>query len=156
MVSHGIDGLCAANCLKFRLTQRVPNMMKHVCVAARIGEGKAPGEGNSSFYCQDEQRGVAWRAEQVPSASCLDATPQRDEKRTDSTRFSHTSTVASPQAGPLLQAAVRRRFWLQPFGLARVLAHNIVASHLLRMTKSRVLLRVLSQNRDSASRVSPC
>jgi len=22
-------------------------MMKHVCVAARIGEGKAPGEGNS-------------------------------------------------------------------------------------------------------------
>src|SRR5476649_1801509 len=26
---------------------RVPNMMKHVCVAARIGDGKAPGEGNS-------------------------------------------------------------------------------------------------------------
>jgi len=93
-------------------------MMKHVCVTARIGDGKAPGEGNS----QDEQRGVAWRAEQVPSASCLDATPQRGEKRTESTRFSHTSAVASPQAGPLLHAAVRRRFWLQPFGLARVLA----------------------------------
>jgi len=57
--------------------------MKRVCVAARIGEGKAPGEGNSR-YCQDEQRG-------------------------------------------------HRRFWLQPFGLARVLAHNFVASHLLRM-----------------------
>src|SRR3977135_2996717 len=26
---------------------RVPNMMKRVCVAARIGDGKAPGEGNS-------------------------------------------------------------------------------------------------------------
>jgi hypothetical protein len=39
-------------------------------------------------------------------------------------------------------------------GLARVLAHGIVASHLLRMTKLRVLLRALSQNRDSASRVS--
>jgi len=30
----------------------------------------------------------------------LDATPQRDRKRTESTRFTHTSTVASPQAGP--------------------------------------------------------
>ena len=45
---------------------------------------------------------------------------------------------------------------MQPFGLARVLAQHIVASHLLRMTKLRVLLRVLSQNRDSASRVSSC
>jgi hypothetical protein len=184
-----------------RTVPRAPNMMKHACVAARIGDGKAPGEGNSSFYCQDEQRGVAWRAEQVPSAVCLDATPQGDRKRTESTRFSHPSAVASPQAGAseggrgfplgsdpgdaqrdqhvrahdrlhgripvkrgpcsalrrsLLHAAVRRRFWLQPFGLARVLAQHIVASHLLRITKSRVLLRVLSQNRDSASRVSSC
>src|SRR5215203_5042765 len=74
------------------------------------------------MYSLDEQRGVAWRAEQVPSVVCLDATPQRDEKRTESARLTHTSTVASPQAGPLLRAAVRRRFWLQPFGLARVLA----------------------------------
>src|SRR5476651_756082 len=92
----------------------------------------------------------------------------------------------------------QRRFRLQPFGLARVLAcsprltakgscswggdggrmaqlqsgfygtvpangpaanesrRHIVASHLLRMTKRRDLLRVLSQNRDSASRVSLC
>jgi len=64
----------------------------------------------------------------------LDATPQRDRKRTESTRFTHTSTVASPQVGPLLRAAVRRRFWLQPFGLARVLAHGGVESPLLRMT----------------------
>src|SRR5258706_12066025 len=91
-----------------------------------------------------------------------------------------------------------RRFWLQPFGLARVLAcspwlsakgfccwggdgglmaqflsggygtvpangpaanesrRHVVASHLLRMTKRHALLRVLSQNRDSASRVSSC
>src|SRR4051812_37948820 len=98
--------------------------MKRVCVAARIGEGKAPGAGNSYSYCQDEQRSVAWRAEQVPSVACLDATPQRDEMRTQSTRFTHTSTVTSPPAGPLLHAAVRRRFWLQPFGLARVFAHS--------------------------------
>jgi len=26
---------------------RVSNTLKHACVAARIGEGKAPGEGNS-------------------------------------------------------------------------------------------------------------
>ena len=82
-------------------------MMKHACVAARIGDGKAPGEGNSSFYCQDEQRG-------------------------------------------------QRRFWLQPFGLARVLAHGVVESPLLRMTKLQDFLLALSQNRDSASRVSLC
>ena len=33
---------------------------------------------------------------------------------------------------------------------------HFVASHLLRMIKPRALLRVLSQNRDSASRVSSC
>ena len=44
-------------------------------------------------------------------------------KRTEVHRvLMHTYAVASPQAGPLLHAAVRRRFWLQPFGLARVLA----------------------------------
>ena len=65
-------------------------------------------------YWQVEQRCVAWRAEQVPSAVCLDATPERDTRRTESTRLSRTCTVASPQAGPLLHAAVRRRFWPQP------------------------------------------
>ena len=142
--------------------------------------------------------GVACRAEQVPSASCLDATPQRDEKRTESTRFTHTSTVTSPQAGPLFHAAVRRRFWLQPFGLARVLAcssrlsakgfcpwggdgdrmahmysgvygtvpangpaanesrRHVVKSPLLRMTKPQAFRLALSENRDSASRVSLC
>ena len=80
-------------------------MIKHVCVAARIGEGKAPGAGNSYSYCQDEQR-------------------------------SH------------------RRFWLQPFGLARVFAHGVVKSPLLTMTKPRAFRLALSENRDSASRVS--
>ncbi len=216
--------------------------MKHVCVAARIGEGKAPGEGNSHSYCRDEQRSVAWRAEQVPSVVCLDATLQRDEKRTESTRSTHTSAVASPSMGrvggrkrdplgsdpadahgigdmrprsatrshphrwgpcsalrrSLLRAAVRRRFWLQPFGLARVFAcssrisakgfclwggdgsraahrdhgshvtvpangpaanesrRRVVESPLLRMTKPQDFRLALSENRDSASRVSLC
>src|ERR1700704_1340875 len=50
----------------------------------------------------------------------------------------------------------QRRFWLQPFGLARVLAHGVVESPLLRMTKPQAFLLALSQNRDSASRVSLC
>ena len=54
-----------------------------------------------------EERCVAWRAEQVPSALCLDATPERDTRCTDYTRFVRTSTVASPQAGPLRHATVR-------------------------------------------------
>src|SRR3981189_1474832 len=92
----------------------------------------------------------------------------------------------------------QRRFWLQPFGLARVLAcssrisakgfclwggdgsraahritgsyvtvpangpaanesrRRVVESPLLRMTKPQDFLLALSQNRDSASRVSLC
>src|SRR6185436_2272844 len=50
----------------------------------------------------------------------------------------------------------QRRFWLQPFGLARILAHGVVESPLLRMTKPQDFLLALSQNRDSASRVSSC
>jgi hypothetical protein len=41
-------------------------------------------------------------------------------------------------------------------GLARVLAHGIVESPLLRMTKPQAFLRALSQNRASASRISLC
>jgi hypothetical protein len=75
--------------------------MKRVCVAARIGDGKAPGAGNIQ-------------------------------------NIHKTSNAASADSG------------CNPKGLARVLAQHIVASHLLRMTKPRALLRVLSQNRDSA------
>ena len=82
----------------------MPNLIKHTCVAARIGDDKAPGAGNS-------------------------------------TSIAKTSNAVSADSG------------CNPKGLARVLAHNFVASHLLRMTKQHVLLRVLSQNRDSASRV---
>jgi hypothetical protein len=81
--------------------------MKHVCVAARIGDGEALDAGNIQNIGQ-------------------------------------SSNAASADPG------------CNPKGLARVLAHGIVASHLLRMTKPRVLLRALSQNRDSASRVSLC
>ena len=38
---------------------RVPNTMKHVCVAARIGEGKAPGEGNSHSIAKTSNAAIA-------------------------------------------------------------------------------------------------
>jgi len=81
--------------------------MKHVCVAARIGDGEALDAGNIET-------------------------------------IGKSSNAASADSG------------CNPKGLARVLAHGIVASHWLRMTKRRVLLRALSQNRASASRVSLC
>jgi hypothetical protein len=81
--------------------------MKHVCIVARIGDGKALDAGNS--------RSIA-----------------------------KSSNAASAYSG------------CNPYGLARVLAHGIVESPLLRMTKQRAFLRALSQNRASASRVSLC
>ena len=38
---------------------RVPNIMKHVCVASRIGEGKAPGEGNSRSIAKTSNAAIA-------------------------------------------------------------------------------------------------
>jgi hypothetical protein len=106
-------------------------------------------------YWQAERQSVPRRAEQVPSASCLDATPQRDGRAPDA-RSSHAPSRSYPASGSLLHVPARRRFWLQPFGLARVLPHGFVASPLLSRSKRRALLRALSQNRASASRVLRC
>ncbi len=84
---------------------RVPNIMKHVCVAARIGEDKAPGEGNSYSIAKTSNAVIA-------DSGC------------------------NPSGG--------HEFW--PMALSK--------SPLLRMTKPRDFLLALSQNRDSASRVS--
>jgi hypothetical protein len=90
-----------------RLESRVPNMMKHVCVAARIGDSKAPGEGNS--------RSIA-----------------------------KTSNADSADSG--CNPSGWHEFW--PMALSK--------GPLLRVTKPRDFLLALSQNRDSASRVSSC
>jgi len=86
---------------------RVPNTMKHVCVAARIGDGKAPGEANTQ---------------------CI----------------GKTSNAAIADSG--CNPSGWHEFW--PMALSK--------SPLLRMTKPRDFLLALSQNRDSASRVSGC
>jgi len=172
--------------------------MKRVCVAARIGEGKAPGEGNSRSIAKTSNaasrggrsRFQALHAWMRPRSATGSAPNPRD---------SRTPPRSHPRKrGPVLHAAVRRRFWLQPFGLARVLAcsprlsangfccwggdggrmahiysgvygtvpasgpaangsrRHVVESPLLRMTKPQDFLLALSQNRDSASRVSLC
>ena len=70
------------------------------------------------------------------------------------------SGAPAPRFGapPILAATPNniRTNTLRIVGLARVLAHGIVESPLLRMTKQRAFLRALSQNRASASRVSLC
>src|SRR4029079_1546596 len=86
---------------------RTPNIMKHVCVAARIGDSKAPGEGNS--------RSIA-----------------------------KTSNADSADSGS--NPSGWHEFW--PMALSK--------GPLLRMTKPQDFLLALSQNRDSASRVSSC
>ena len=76
-------------------------------------------------------------------------TPPRAPSRT---------TLRETEAGAHEQAARQseRPLWLQPFGLARILAHDFVA----RLVNIRDIhcgeLRVLSQNRDSAARGSLC
>ena len=86
---------------------RVPNIVKHVCVAARIGEDKAPGEDNSRSIVK-------------------------------------TSNAAIADSG--CNPSGWHEFW--PMALSK--------GPLLRMTKPKAFLLALSQNRDSASRVSLC
>jgi hypothetical protein len=124
-------------------------MLKHVCVAARIGEGKAPGEDNSRSIVKTSYAAIAdsgcnprGLARVLACSSRLSAKGfcfwGGDGSRVAQTEYGSYGTV--PANGPAANESRR----------------HIVASHLLRMTKRHVLLRVLSQNRDSASRVSPC
>jgi hypothetical protein len=177
---------------------RVRNSIKHVCVAARIGEGKAHGEGNSYSIAKTSNaasRGGPSRFQ----ASCAWMRPRSATRSAPNPRDSLTPPRSHPrQRGPCFALRCAADSGCNPKGLARVLAcssrlsakgfcfwggdgsrvahrdhgshvtvpasgpaanesrRHFVASHLLRMTKSRVLLRVLSQNRDSASRVSLC
>ena len=123
--------------------------MKHVCVAARIGDGKAPGAGNSHSIAKTSNVASADSGCNPKGlARVLACSPRLSAKGFcswggDGGQVAHVHSVgygAVPANGPAANES-RRHF---------------VASHLLRMTKPRVLLRILSQNRDSASRVSFC
>ena len=123
--------------------------MKHVCVAARIGEGKAPGEGNSRSIAKTSNVAIAdsgcnpsgWH-EFWPVAP--------GSRRKDFVVGAETGDVrriCNPGArAPFPQAGLR----LTSHGA------SLSKGPLLRMTKPRDFLLALSQNRDSASRVSLC
>ena len=156
MVSHGIDGLCAANCLKFRLTQRVPNMMKHVCVAARIGEGKAPGEGNSRSIAKTSNaasRGGRSRRQALHAWM----RPRNATRSAPIPRDSRAPPRSHPRKrGPCSSLRCAADSGCNPSGWHEFWPMALSKGPLLRMTKPRDFLLALSQNRDSASRVSLC
>ena len=177
---------------------RAHNMMTHVCVAVRIGDGKAPGEGNSRSIAKTSNaasRGGRSRFQALyawmrPRSATIDAPNSRDSHapaRSHPHRRGPCSTLrCAADSGcnpsgwhefwPVAPGSRRKDFVLGAetggrmaqielgcYGAvpangpaANESRRHIVASHLLRMTKSRILLRVLSQNRDSTSRVSLC
>jgi hypothetical protein len=174
--------------------------MKHVCVAARIGDGEALDAGNSRSIAKSSNaasrggrsRFQAYFAWMRPRSATLGApiprdsrAPARSHPRKRARRRAEEGPLWGSDPADARGSAITRHDQLHgripasgapaprcadpcstfrcaadsgsnPLGLARVLAHGIVASHLLRMTKPRVLLRALSQNRASASRVSFC
>jgi hypothetical protein len=93
-------------------------MMKHVCVASGIGDGKAPGAGNIKYIHQPGNAGSA-------DSGCNPA----------------GNISSNKQLSP---------------GLARVLAPGFVPplAHIRDMRCGPLL--AMSQNRDSAARVSLC
>src|SRR4051812_24144069 len=128
---------------------RARNIMKHVCVAARIGEDKAPGAGNSYSYCQDEQRSHRRFWLQPFGLARVFACSSRLSANGfffwggDGSRAAHRDNgthVTVPANGPAANESRRR----------------VVETALLRMTKPRAFRLALSENRDSASRVSLC
>ena len=118
--------------------------MKHVCVAARIGDGKALVAANvqnlrktSNAASADSGCNPSGWHEFWLSGPRLSASAARGRRRGSRgvRRICHSGGMgAVPASGPAANESRRL----------------LVARHLLRMTKRRALLRVLSQNRDSA------
>src|SRR5258706_4323936 len=128
---------------------RVPNIMKHVCVAARIGDGKATGEANSRSIGKTSNAASADSGCNPFGLARVLACSSRISAKGfclwggDGSRAAHRITgsyVTVPANGPAANESRRR----------------VVESPLLRMTKPQDFLLALSQNRDSASRVSLC
>jgi hypothetical protein len=130
--------------------------MKHVCVAARIGDSKALDAGNSRSIAKSSNAASRGGRSRLQTHCAWMRLQNATLSVPDSTRLMRAYTVASPYRGPCSTLRCADDSGCNPYGLSRVLAPHFVASHWLRMTKRRVLLRVLSQNRDSASRVSLC
>src|SRR5471030_3211864 len=128
--------------------------MKHVCVAARIGDGKAPGEGNSRSIAKTSNaasrggrsRFQAYFAWMRPRSATLGALDPRD---------SHAPARSHPrERGPCSTLRCAADSGCNPSGWHEFWPMALSKGPLLRMTKPQDFLLALSQNRDSASRVS--
>ena len=124
-------------------------MMKHVCVAARIGEGKAPGEANTRCIVKTSNAAIAdsgcnpsgWHEFwPVAPGSRRKGFVVGAETGAEWRIYIPVFTAPFPQTGLRLTS----------------LGAMVSKGPLLRMTKPRDFLLALSQNRDSASRVSSC
>ena len=163
------------------LRSRVPNTMKHACVAARIGDDAKRGAANMSILASRATKCPAqggagskrcvlgWRVVGRKRGPSGDLTPETrigpDTTRSRPVPRSHPASgallhvppIPLPLSGdPAPRSGASPVLAATPCGLARVLAHGFVASPLLSRSKRRALLRALSQNRASASRVSSC
>ena len=176
----------------------MPNIVKHVCVAARIGEGKAPGEGNSFSIAKTSNaasRGGrsrfqalhAWMRPRNATRSAPNPRDSRTPPRSHPRKRGPCSTlrcaadsgcnpsgwhefwpiapgsrrkdsVFGAETGAVRRIAITGATSPFPQTGLRLTSHGAAVSKcpLLRMTKPRDLLLALSQNRDSASRVSLC
>ena len=173
-------------------------MIKHVCVAARIGDGKAPDEGNGRSIAKTSNaasRGgrsrfqalYAWMRPRSATGSAPNPRDSRAPSRSHPHEWGPCSTLrraadsgcnpsgwrefwpvapGSRRQDPILGAetGAARRIGIPgatspcPQAGLRLTSHGAALSKgpLLRMTKPQDFLLALSQNRDSASRVSRC
>ena len=135
---------------------RVPNTMEHVCVAARIGDGKAPGEANT--HCIRKTSNAASRGGRS-RFQALHAwmRPRNATGSAPIPRDSRPPTRSHPQEwGPCSTLRCAADSGCNPSGWHEFWPMAASKGPLLRMTKPRDFLLALSQNRDSASRVSCC
>ena len=172
--------------------------MKHVCVAARIGGGKAPGEGNSRSIAKTSNaasRGgrsrfqalYAWMRPRSATGSAPNPRDSRPPSRSHPRKRGPCSTlrcaadsgcnpsgwhefwpvaprsrrkdsVFGAETGAVRRIAIKGATSPFPQTGLRLTSLGAMLSKgpLLRMTKPRDFLLALSQNRDSASRVSLC
>jgi hypothetical protein len=130
--------------------------MKHVCVAARTVDNAKRGEADIANISKPRDKVSRAGRSRIPIIHDWMRPRNGTQARHHARDSSHAYAVASPQAGSLLRASARWPFWLQPEGLARLFAQLCVLLLGNIRDIAVVALLDLSENRDSASRVSLC
>ena len=130
-------------------------MMKRACGASQNWQWREARCSQYLEYWQAERQSVPRRAEQVPSVSCLDATPERDGRAPDA-RSSYAPARSHPASGPLLNVPARCRLWPQPPAGWRGFGPRLHARRFPGAGPKSGPLFPRRQNRDSAACVSLC